>query len=93
MSRVGRDARILLVDDSANDVEFALDAFSEGRLGNRIDVARSGQEALDQLFGRKPDPDSAPLPLPDLILHRGRRVHDQRGSTAARRPPGEARGR
>ncbi len=68
MSRVGRDARILLVDDSANDVELALDAFSEGRLGNHIDVARSGKEALDYLFGRKPGPDGAPFSLPDLIL-------------------------
>lgn len=68
MSRVGHEARILLVDDSANDVELAIDAFSEGRLGNQIDVARSGREALDHLMGRKLDADGRPVPLPDMIL-------------------------
>ena len=61
-------ARILLVDDNANDVELTLDAFHEVRLSNQIDVARSGQEALDRLFNRTPRPDGGREPLPDLIL-------------------------
>jgi CheY-like chemotaxis protein len=61
-------ARILLVDDSANDVELTLDAFGEVHLANRIDVARSGQEALDRLFGRTRRPDGGRHLLPDLIL-------------------------
>jgi CheY-like chemotaxis protein len=61
-------ARILLVDDSANDVELTLDAFGEVHLANRIDVARSGQDALDRLFGRTHRPDGGRHLLPDLIL-------------------------
>jgi len=52
VTNLPRMARILLVDDNAMDVELALDAFNEVRLSNQIDVARSGQEALDRLFGR-----------------------------------------
>jgi CheY-like chemotaxis protein len=63
-----RAARILLVDDNANDVELTLDAFGEGQLGNHIDVARSGREALDLLFGRTVGPDGRRAPPPDLIL-------------------------
>lgn len=68
MSGEGRETRILLVDDSANDVELAIDAFAECRLGSAIDVARSGKEAMDHLFGRKLGADGSSLPLPDLIL-------------------------
>jgi len=62
------NARILLVDDNANDVELTLDAFREVRLSNEIEVARSGQKALDRLFDRAPLPGGGRLPLPDLIL-------------------------
>ncbi len=65
MTKGSRTARILLVDDSANDVELTIDAFHEARLSNQIDVARSGEEALDILFGREGGP---PAKLPDLIL-------------------------
>ena len=68
MRGVGQDARILLVDDCANDVELALLAFAERGFGGTIDVARSGQEAVDRLVGRPPGPDGEPVPLPDLIL-------------------------
>lgn len=71
MSVPFRTARILLVDDSANDVELTLDAFREARLSNEVNVARSGQEALDILFGREGgpgEPGRTPAPLPDLIL-------------------------
>lgn len=42
--------RILLVDDSAQDVELALAAFEENGLSDRVVVARDGQEALDYLY-------------------------------------------
>jgi CheY-like chemotaxis protein len=61
-------ARILLVDDNTNDVELTLDAFKEEQLSNHVEVARSGQEALDRLFGRTRRPDGVRHPLPDLIL-------------------------
>ena len=41
--------RILLVEDSLNDVELTLSALSENRLANEVVVARDGQEALDYL--------------------------------------------
>lgn len=68
MKNLAHNARILLVDDNANDVELTLDAFREERLANQVEVARSGQEALDRLFGRTPRPDGGRQPLPDLIL-------------------------
>lgn len=68
MTRPLRSARILLVDDNANDVELTILAFSEVRLANTIDVARSGRETLDRLFGKTRGPDGKRQPLPDLIL-------------------------
>lgn len=44
--------RILLVEDSPNDVELTLSALTEHHLANTIDVARDGQEALDYLYRR-----------------------------------------
>ena len=41
---------ILLVEDNADDVELALHALRKGRLANRIQVARDGEEALEFLF-------------------------------------------
>ena len=43
---------ILLVEDNPMDVELIIDAFKEARLGNKIQVATNGQEALDFLFGK-----------------------------------------
>jgi CheY-like chemotaxis protein len=73
MTNLPRPARILLVDDNANDVELTLDAFAEVHLGNHITVARSGGEALELLFGRAaepggPGPSGPRAPLPDLVL-------------------------
>lgn len=58
----------VLVDNNANDVELTVSAFSEVRLASHIDVARSGREALDLLFGRTVGPDGLRPTLPDLIL-------------------------
>lgn len=41
--------RILLVEDSPNDVELTLEALSEHNLANEVEVAKDGQEALDYL--------------------------------------------
>ena len=68
MTNQSRTARILLVDDNANDVELTLEAFSEARLAKQIDFARSGREALDRLLGRTRRPDGGREPLPDVIL-------------------------
>jgi len=47
-----KDPQILLVEDNAKDVTLTLHALSEENLGNSIQVARDGEEALDFLFCR-----------------------------------------
>jgi CheY-like chemotaxis protein len=59
---------ILLVDDNNMDVVLTLDAFREADLSININVANSGQEALDYLFGRGKYMDRLSFPLPDIIL-------------------------
>jgi CheY-like chemotaxis protein len=44
--------RILLVEDSPNDVELILASLTENRLGNEVVVVRDGEEALDYLYRR-----------------------------------------
>ncbi|MDP8966627.1 MAG: hypothetical protein M3O33_22100 [Cyanobacteriota bacterium] len=44
--------RILLVEDSANDVELILAALAESSLANEVVVVRDGEEALDYLYRR-----------------------------------------
>jgi CheY-like chemotaxis protein len=44
--------RILLVEDSANDVELILTSLSENHLSNEVVVVRDGEEALDYLYRR-----------------------------------------
>lgn len=63
-----RPAFILLVEDNKMDVELILEAFKEAHLGNRIQVANTGEDALDYLFGEGEYADREVYPLPDLIL-------------------------
>lgn len=44
--------RILLVEDSPNDVELTLSALEKHKLANEVVVARDGAEALDYLHCR-----------------------------------------
>jgi CheY-like chemotaxis protein len=44
--------RVLMAEDSANDVELTLAALAEHRLANQVDVVRDGAEALDYLYRR-----------------------------------------
>ena len=60
-------AKILLIEDSANDVEMTLAAFAECRLANEIVVVRDGQEALDYLLRNASYDDRVPG-NPALIL-------------------------
>jgi CheY-like chemotaxis protein len=45
-------ARILLAEDSAQDIELTLNALAEHNLTNSVTVARDGAEALDYLCKR-----------------------------------------
>lgn len=44
--------RMLIVDDSDNDVELTLSALGKFHFANPVDVARDGAEALDYLHSR-----------------------------------------
>ena len=44
--------RILLVEDSDNDVQLTLSALEETHLANAVDVVSDGQQALDYLYRR-----------------------------------------
>ena len=44
--------RILLVEDSPNDVELTLTALEKHKLANEVVVVRDGEEALDYLYRR-----------------------------------------
>lgn len=46
--------RILLVEDSENDVTLILAAFAEAHLADKVVVANDGQEALDYLYRQGP---------------------------------------
>jgi two-component system, chemotaxis family, response regulator Rcp1 len=58
---------ILLVEDNAGDVELTREAFLEGRIANRLHVARDGIEALEMLKDKTLRPD---IVLLDLNLPR-----------------------
>jgi CheY-like chemotaxis protein len=47
-----RAGRILLAEDSVQDVELTLNAFAEHNITNSVDLARDGAEALDYLYKR-----------------------------------------
>ena len=60
-----RPVEILLVDDDVGDVQLTLEAFEDGKLGNRLHVAEDGEKAL--AFLRREAPYES-APRPDLIL-------------------------
>jgi chemotaxis family two-component system response regulator Rcp1 len=62
---LGRPIEILLVEDNPGDVRLTIEALKEGKLRNRLSVARDGVEAL--AFLRREGP-HATAARPDLIL-------------------------
>ena len=62
---LGRPIEILLVEDNSGDVRLTIEALKEGKVRNRLSVARDGVEAL--AFLRREGP-HASAPRPDLIL-------------------------
>ncbi len=59
---------ILLVEDSPTDLELTLHSLKKHAVGNRIEVARDGVEALDYLFGKDSDADRSGKNAPGMIL-------------------------
>ena len=59
---------VLLVEDSADDVELTLRSFNKHKIANKVVVARNGQEALDYLEGKGAYSNRNVGDLPVLIL-------------------------
>ena len=70
----GKPVEILLVEDNPGDVRLTQEALKEGKVGNNLQVARDGVEALEML--RNPANDRPDVILLDLNLPRkdGREV-------------------
>ena len=60
--------RILLVEDSIQDVEIAKRAFAKGHIVEDLFVVRDGQEAIDYLYRQGKYQDPAVSPRPEMIL-------------------------
>jgi two-component system response regulator len=60
-----RPIEVLLVEDDPGDELMTREAFEENKIGNRLHVARDGEEALDFLYQRG---EHAQAPRIDLIL-------------------------
>ena len=59
--------RVLLVEDSPNDAELTLEAFSESGLANEVVWVKDGQEALDYLY-KEGAYNERPDGLPAVVL-------------------------
>jgi CheY-like chemotaxis protein len=64
----GLPVEILLVEDSATDLELALRALKKAKVAHRIEVARDGEEALDFVFARNAHAGRSIEDKPRLIL-------------------------
>lgn len=64
-SKQSRAVEIFLIEDNPGDIRLTMEALKEGKMGNNVNVAMDGIEALDFLRrkGRYAD-----APRPDLIL-------------------------
>jgi len=65
MTRNNRPINILLIEDNPGDVRLTQEAFKEGRLTTKMEVAMDGVEAIKHLRKQTPYEE---VPTPDLIL-------------------------
>ena len=76
-----QNVEVLLVEDDAGDELMTREAFEDNRIGNRLHVARDGEEALDFLYqrGEHTEAPKVDLVLLDLNLPKydGRQVLEQ----------------
>ena len=63
--QLGRPVEILLVEDSPSDAKLTIEAFAEGKVGNKIHLVEDGIEAL--AFLRR-EGEYGEAPRPDLVL-------------------------
>jgi CheY-like chemotaxis protein len=64
----GNAVEILLVEDNPQDLQLALRALKKAGLGNHIQIARDGQEALEFIFCEGPHADRKIEDIPKVIL-------------------------
>lgn len=62
------ESTLLLVEDDSQDELLTLRALTKAGVGNRIDVVRDGQQALDYLFAEGEFCDRRGQPLPMVVL-------------------------
>ncbi|RJS82817.1 response regulator [Methanophagales archaeon] len=62
------EIKILLVEDTEDDILIVERALKKGMLRSRLFVARDGEEALDFLYNRGDYADEKRYPKPDIIL-------------------------
>src|SRR5258708_36673447 len=65
---MSHEVEILLVDDSAEDVELTIRALRRNNICNEIQIAEDGVEALDFLFCRGPHKERSFSHPPKLVL-------------------------
>jgi len=65
ISKNGKVAEILLVEDNPGDVRLTLEAFKEGKMINNLNVVKNGVEAMAFL---QREGEYADAPQPDIIL-------------------------
>ncbi|MHC1635701.1 MAG: response regulator [Candidatus Methanospirareceae archaeon] len=63
-----KELKVLLVEDSEEDVMIIERALEKSALKNRLFIVRDGEEALDFLFNRGKYTDKGSYPKPDVIL-------------------------
>jgi chemotaxis family two-component system response regulator Rcp1 len=61
----GQAINILLVEDNPGDVRLTVEALKEGKVHNRLHIAKDGMEAMDFLHR---EGNYSDVPRPDLIL-------------------------
>ena len=62
---IGQPIEILLVEDNPGDVRLTMEALKEGKVHNKLYVAKDGVEALAFLYQTG---EYSNMPIPDLIL-------------------------
>jgi two-component system response regulator len=81
MIRTLQHIEVLLVEDDPGDELMTREAFEDNKIGNRLHVARDGEEALDFLYqrGEHTDAPKVDLVLLDLNLPKydGRQILEQ----------------
>jgi CheY-like chemotaxis protein len=65
---MSRNHIILLVEDSADDIELTVRAFEKANVANEIVVAGDGEEALEYLFATGRHASRDPKVMPQVVL-------------------------